>query len=252
LASVSLQTGRIQFRHPIVRDDDGHGFIVKKRLGRLPGLEQDQVRIDLEKLIAKKPRLRSDVAETDDIGDIAKDIYFEPMAQMTEDTETLLRFAKLTTTQKAKGEQIIRFLRANRFIENGALEADNNAGENALRPIALGRKNYLFVGSEHGGRRAAILYSLIRTCERHQVNAWGYLRDVLVRISAHPECISQTAGGIHPEVAALDVPAPGHHDSKRCTCPQWSSTRRAYPCIRKPLKRNERTTLSYEVFHEIS
>ena len=74
----------------------------------------------------------------------------------------------------------------NRFIQNGALEADNNAGENALRPIALGRKNYLFVGSEHGGRRAAILYSLIRTCERHQLNAWEYLRDVLVRISTHP------------------------------------------------------------------
>jgi len=74
----------------------------------------------------------------------------------------------------------------NRFVEDGTLEADNNAGENALRPIALGRKNYLFVGSEHGGRRAAILYSLIRTCERHNVNAWEYLRDVLVRISTHP------------------------------------------------------------------
>lgn len=74
----------------------------------------------------------------------------------------------------------------NRFVEDGALEIDNNAGENALRPIALGRKNYLFVGSEHGGRRAAILYSLIRTCERHQINAWEYLRDVLVRISTHP------------------------------------------------------------------
>ena len=73
-----------------------------------------------------------------------------------------------------------------RYVEDGALEADNNAGENALRPIALGRKNYLFVGSEHGGRRAAILYSLIRTCERHHVNAWDYLRDVLVRISTHP------------------------------------------------------------------
>ena len=74
----------------------------------------------------------------------------------------------------------------NRFAEDGALELDNNIGENALRPIALGRKNYLFVGSEHGGRRAAILYSLIRTCERHNVNAWEYLRDVLTRISTHP------------------------------------------------------------------
>lgn len=73
-----------------------------------------------------------------------------------------------------------------RYVEDGALEVDNNAAENALRPIAIGRKNYLFVGSEHGGRRAAIIYSLIRTCERHRVNPWEYLRDVLVRIATHP------------------------------------------------------------------
>ena len=74
----------------------------------------------------------------------------------------------------------------NRFVDDGVLEADNNIAENALRPIALGRKNYLFVGSEHGGRRAAILYSLIRTCERHQINAWEYLRDILIKIRHHP------------------------------------------------------------------
>lgn len=73
-----------------------------------------------------------------------------------------------------------------RFTEDGSLEIDNNTAENALRPIALGRKNYLFMGSDAGGRRAAILYSLIRTCERHGVNAWEYLRDVLIRISTHP------------------------------------------------------------------
>ena len=73
-----------------------------------------------------------------------------------------------------------------RFIENGALEPDNNAAENALRPVTLGRKNYLFVGSDSGGRRAAIIYSLIQSCKRHSVNPVDYLRDVLVRISTHP------------------------------------------------------------------
>ena len=48
------------------------------------------------------------------------------------------------------------------------------------------RKNYLFVGSENGGRSAAVLDTLIRTCERHGVNAWEYLRDVIARISTHP------------------------------------------------------------------
>jgi len=73
-----------------------------------------------------------------------------------------------------------------RFVEDGRLEPDNNLAENAVRPIALGRKNYLFLGNDAGGRRAAILYSLIRTCERHGVNAWEYLRDVLTRVSTHP------------------------------------------------------------------
>ena len=73
-----------------------------------------------------------------------------------------------------------------RFLEDGALKIDNNAAENALRPIAVGRKNYLFIGSEHGGRRAAILYTLIRTCKRHGINPWEYLRDILIRISTHP------------------------------------------------------------------
>ncbi len=72
------------------------------------------------------------------------------------------------------------------FLKDGSLEIDNNIAENALRPIALGRKNYLFMGSDAGGKRAAILYTLIRTCERHGVNAWAYLKDVLERISTHP------------------------------------------------------------------
>ena len=72
------------------------------------------------------------------------------------------------------------------FTQDGSLEIDNNTAENALRPIALGRKNYLFMGSDKGGKRAAILYTLIRSCERHGVNAWEYIKDVLERISTHP------------------------------------------------------------------
>lgn len=73
-----------------------------------------------------------------------------------------------------------------RFIEDGILEADNNIAENAVRPVVLGRKNYLFVGNDAGGNRAAILYSLIESCKRHGVNPVTYLTDVLTRISTHP------------------------------------------------------------------
>jgi transposase len=73
-----------------------------------------------------------------------------------------------------------------RFVEDGILEADNNIAENAVRPVVLGRKNYLFVGNDAGGQRAAILYSLIESCKRHGANPVEYLTDVLTRVSTHP------------------------------------------------------------------
>jgi len=73
-----------------------------------------------------------------------------------------------------------------RYLEDGRLDIDNNAVERELRPIAVGRKNYLFLGSDQGGRSAAIIYSLIRTCKRHGIEPFGYLRDVLDRIADHP------------------------------------------------------------------
>lgn len=73
-----------------------------------------------------------------------------------------------------------------RYCEYGALEPDNNASERGVRCVAIGRKNWLFVGSDAGGERAAILYSIVATCKRHGVEPWRYLQDVLLRISTHP------------------------------------------------------------------
>jgi transposase len=72
------------------------------------------------------------------------------------------------------------------YVSDGDLAIDNNAGENALRRIAVGRKNWLFCGSDTGGQTAATLFSLIATCERHKVNPFEYLRDVLSRIASQP------------------------------------------------------------------
>ena len=63
---------------------------------------------------------------------------------------------------------------------------DNNASENALRRVAIGRKNWLFCGSDNGGHTAATLFSLIATCQRHKVEPFAYLRDVLTRIATTP------------------------------------------------------------------
>jgi transposase len=73
-----------------------------------------------------------------------------------------------------------------RYLEAGYLSIDNNASERALRPIALGRKNWLHLGSDRGGRTAAILMSLVQSCRALGVEPLAYLRDVLDRVSKHP------------------------------------------------------------------
>jgi transposase len=72
------------------------------------------------------------------------------------------------------------------YVDHGQLEISNNAAENAIRPVTLGRKNWLFAGSDSGGERAALFYTLIRTARLNGVEPEAYLRDVIVRIGAHP------------------------------------------------------------------
>lgn len=72
-----------------------------------------------------------------------------------------------------------------RFLEDGRVPIHNNACENAIRPVAVGRRNWLFAGSERGGRAAATIYSLIESCRRVDVDPFLYLRDVLVRVCTH-------------------------------------------------------------------
>jgi transposase len=69
-----------------------------------------------------------------------------------------------------------------RFTEHGFLNIDNNASERALRAVAVGRKNWLFAGSDAGGQTAAVLYTLTQTCRRHGIDPFAYLRDVLTRL----------------------------------------------------------------------
>src|SRR5262245_1065784 len=74
-----------------------------------------------------------------------------------------------------------------RFLDDGRIEIDSNVVERAIRPIALGRKNHLFAGSDGGGEHWAVIASLIETCKMNGVDPQAYLRDVLARIVArHP------------------------------------------------------------------
>jgi transposase len=72
------------------------------------------------------------------------------------------------------------------FLDDPTVPPDNNRSEAALRVVALGRKNFLFVGNEDAGDNIAGLYSLVASCEANDVNPLEYLRDVMLRISTHP------------------------------------------------------------------
>src|ERR1700682_4589561 len=73
-----------------------------------------------------------------------------------------------------------------RYCDDGRIEIDNSAAERALRAVVLGRKNYLFAGSDVGGERAAAIYSLIGAAKLNGLNPEAYLREVLSRIPDHP------------------------------------------------------------------
>ena len=69
-----------------------------------------------------------------------------------------------------------------RFRHDGRVKIDNNLVENAIRPTAVGKKNWLFIGHPDAGQRSAILYSLIVSCQRHGKDPLAYLRDILTRL----------------------------------------------------------------------
>ncbi len=73
-----------------------------------------------------------------------------------------------------------------RYLEDGRLRPDNNLAENAMRPVALGRKNWMFTGSERGGKATALYLGLIQSCKACGVNPWEYFDDMLRRIMSHP------------------------------------------------------------------
>jgi transposase len=68
------------------------------------------------------------------------------------------------------------------YLRDGTIEIDNNLVENAIRPTAVGKKNWLFFGDAEAGQRSAVLYTIIESCRRRNVEPYAYLRDVLTRL----------------------------------------------------------------------
>jgi hypothetical protein len=99
--------------------------------------------------------------------------------------QTLLRVSKKSELALSIRYALTRWVALTRFIDDGRVEIDNNAAERALRCVALGRKNFLFAGSDAGGERAAAIYSLIGTAKLNGLDPEAYLRYVITHINEH-------------------------------------------------------------------
>jgi len=99
---------------------------------------------------------------------------------------TLPKLSRKSDTTAAIRYALSRWDALIRYRDDGYIEIDNNAAERALRAVALGRKNYLFAGSDTGGERAAAIYSLIGSAKLNGLDPEAYLREVLTRIADHP------------------------------------------------------------------
>jgi len=87
---------------------------------------------------------------------------------------------------KAIAYSLERWERLSDYVNDGRLNIDNNPVENSIRPVALGRKNYLFAGSHEAAKRSGMLYSLLGTCKMNAIEPTTWLKDVLHRIADHP------------------------------------------------------------------
>lgn len=99
---------------------------------------------------------------------------------------------------------LVRWPALTRYRDDGRIEIDNNSAERSIRPVVLGRRNYLFAGSDAGGERAACIYSLIGTALLNERDPYLYLRHVLERIAEHP---IHRVGELLPWRVALEMPA---------------------------------------------
>lgn len=147
--------------------------IAKEALDRIGAL------FDIERVIAgKPPELRRSVRQRTarpKIGELAR--WFDAQLRLIpvkSDLAGAIRYARS------------RWDALTGYLDDGRLEISNNAAENQIRPVALGRKNWLFSGSDAGGERAAAFYTLVRTARLNGVEPEAWLSDVIARIGAHP------------------------------------------------------------------
>lgn len=100
--------------------------------------------------------------------------------------ETLTQLPARSSLAAAVGYTLGRWKALTRYLDHGEVNIDNNPIERTIRGIALGRKNYLFAGSDNGGHRAALMYSLIETCKLNHIDPYAYFKDIFTRLPTLP------------------------------------------------------------------
>jgi len=100
--------------------------------------------------------------------------------------ETLNKVSRKSSFAEALRYSLSRWDALTRYTTDGRLDICNNAAERAIRPLALGRKNWTFIGTESAGDRAAVMYTIIETAKINNLDPEAYLRALITRIADHP------------------------------------------------------------------
>lgn len=140
------------------------------RIGQLYGIEQE--------VRGASPDVRRDVRQTRSLPLVIElKVWLEA---------TLAQVSAKSELGKAIKYALGRWAALARFCDDGRIEMDNNTAEREIRPLVMGRKNYLFQGSDRGGEGAAVIYTLIGTARLNGIEPYAYIRAVLEKIADHP------------------------------------------------------------------
>jgi transposase len=153
-----------------VATDSPLAILAIQRIGELYGIE--------EQIRGQPPDIRREIrqARSGPLLDALYRWFKDTLAQVSAKSDLAIAIRYAMSRWKA----------LTRFVHNGIIEVDNNGAERALRAVALGRKNYLFAGSDAGGERAAAIYSLVGSAKLIGLDPQAYLRHVIERIADHP------------------------------------------------------------------
>lgn len=155
-----------------LQNDENRAQYAIREIGKLYGIERNCKEQNLSFDEIKTVRQEKSVPILTSLGNWMKQQYTQVTPK--------------STIGKALAYSIERWGKLSLYTCDGMLNIDNNPVENSIRPVALGRKNYLFAGSHEAAKRSGMLYSLLGTCKLHHIEPYTWLKDVLGKIADHP------------------------------------------------------------------